>query len=182
MTGHKPSGRGFTLHPELEADTHKWVEVVGRLEVHDGVCRLRASAVGLSAPVSSVRFGKRLVGSLKPEVVFTLPLADGEPVPTDARFLVQFNAYMDEETFEGRVRLRYADVPGPAGDLPRLRFTYDDVRRTLIVEPGERLRTGATVELLLLPGITDAFATPLGSAAAADVTGEPRPLRWQVEG
>jgi hypothetical protein len=182
VTGHKPSGRGFTLHPELEADTHKWLEVVGRLEVQDGVFRLRASAVGLSAPASSVRLGKRLVGTLQPEVVFTLPLADGEPVATNARFLVQFNAYMDEETFEGRVRLRYADVPGPPGDLGRMRFTYDDVRRTLIVEPGEPLRTGATVELLLLPGITDAFATPLASSAGADAAGAPRLLRWQVEG
>jgi hypothetical protein len=185
VTGHKPSGRGFTLHPELEADTHKWLEVVGRIEVQDGACRLRASAVGLSAPLSFVGFGKRLVGALQPEVVFTLPLADGDPVATDARFLVQFNAYMDEDSFEGRVRLRYADVPGQPGELRRMRFTYDDVRRTLIVEPGEPLRAGATVELLLLAGITDAWATPLvrgpgepgaESAVAAEL------LRWKVEG
>jgi hypothetical protein len=182
VTGHDPSGRGFTLHPELEADTHKWVEVVGRLEVRDGACRLRASAVALSVPASFVGFGKRLVGALQPEVVFTLPLADGEPVATDARFLVQFNAYMDEESFEGRVHLRYADVPGPAGELRHVRITYDDVRRTLIVEPGEPLRTGATVELVLLPGITDAFATPFGAGEKAEGARAPRLLRWRVEG
>ena len=182
VTGHKPSGRGFTLHPELEADTHKWLEVVGRLEVRDGVGRLHASAVALSAPASFVGFGRRLVGAPQPEVVFTLPLADEDPVATDARFLVQFNAYMDEDSFEGRVRLRYGDVPGPAGDLRRMRWTYDDVRRTLIVEPGEPLQTGATVELLLLTGITDAFATPLGSGPGADSAGAARLLRWRVEG
>ena len=115
VTGHKPSGRGFTLHPELEADTHKWLEVVGRLGVQDGVGRLHASAVALSAPASFVGYGKRLVGAHQPEVVFTLPLADEDPVATDARFLVQFNAYMDEDSFRGRVRLRYGDVPGPPG-------------------------------------------------------------------
>ena len=147
---------------------------MGRLEVQDGVCRLHASAVALSAPASFVGFGRRLVGALQPEVVFTLPLADEDPVATDARFLVQFNAYMDEDSFEGRVRLRYGDVPGPAGELRRMRWTYDDVRRTLIVEPGEPLQAGATVELLLLTGITDAFATPLGSGPGADSAGAAR--------
>ena len=86
---------------------------------------------------------------------------------------------MDEESFEGRVRLRYGDAP--AGDLPRFRWTYDDVRRTLIVEPGERHRSGAVLELLLLPGITDAFEVPLGpEPESADAAA--RVLRWQVEG
>ena len=182
VTGHKPSGRGFTLHPELEADTHKWLEVVGRLEVQDGACRLRASAVGLSAPASFVGFGKRLVGALQPDVVFTLPIAEGDPVAANARFLVQFNAYMDEDSFEGRVRLRYADVPGEPGALQHVRFTYDDVRRTLIVEPAAPLRAGATVELLLLTGIIDAFSTPLGAGPGADSSGAARVLRWRVEG
>jgi hypothetical protein len=180
VTGHKPSGRGFTLHPELEADTHKWLEVVGRLDVQDGVGRLHASAVALSAPASFVGYRKRLVGAHQPEVVFTLPLADEDPVATDARFLVQFNAYMDEDSFGGRVRLRYGDVPGPPRDLQRMRWTYDDVRRTLIVEPGEPLQTGATVELLLLAGITDAYATPLGLGPGADSAGTARLLRWRV--
>ncbi len=182
VTGHKPSGRGFTLHPELEADTHKWLEVVGRLEVQDGACRLRASAVGLSAPASFVGFGKRLVGALQPDVVFTLPIAEGDPVAANARFLVQFNAYMDEDSFEGRVRLRYADVPGEPGAMQHVRFTYDDVRRTLIVEPAAPLRAGATVELLLLTGIIDAFSTPLGAGPGADSSGAARVLRWRVEG
>jgi hypothetical protein len=182
VTGHKPSGRGFTLHPELEADTHKWLEVVGRLEVQDGVSRLHALGVALSAPASFVEFGPRLVGAQQPQVVFTLPLADEDPVSRDALFLVQFNAYMDEDSFEGRVRLRYRDVPGPAGDLRRMRWTYDDVRRTLIVVPGEPLQAGATVELLLLDGITDAYATPLGSGPeVGSAAPSARVLRWRVE-
>jgi hypothetical protein len=127
-----------------------------------------------------VGYGKRLVGAHQPEVVFTLPLGGEDPVATDARFLVQFNAYMDEDSFRGRVRLRYGEVPGPPRDLQRVRWTYDDVRRTLIVEPGEPLQTGATVELLLLNGITDVYATPLGSVPGADAAGTARRLQWRV--
>ena len=47
------------------------------------------------------------------------------------------------------------------------------------MEPGESLQTGATVELLLLAGITDAYATPLGSAPGADPAGVARLLRWR---
>ncbi len=177
VTGHGPSGRGFALRNDLEADTHKWVEVVGRLEKKDGLSVLRASSVALSQPMAGLGLRRRLMTSKVPDVVFTLPLTGTEPVPPDARLLVQFSTYMDEESFEGRVRLRYADAP--AADLPRFRWTYDDVRRTLVVEPGERLRSGATLELLLLPGVTDAFDVPLGPAPT-DVAS--RVLRWQVEG
>jgi hypothetical protein len=179
VTGHGPSGRGFALRSDLEADTHKWLEVVGRLEEKNGVRTLRASAVAMSQPMAGMGLRRRLLTSKQPDVVFTLPVAGAEDVPPDARFLVQFSTYMDEESFEGRVRLRYAD--SAAGELARSRWTYDDVRRTLVVEPGERLRAGATLELMLLPGITDAFDVPLGPAAggAPDVE---RVLRWQVEG
>jgi hypothetical protein len=182
VTGHGPSGRGFALRPELEADTHRWLEVVGRLEEKNGVHVLHASAVALSAPTSGVGLRRRVVTAKQPEVVFTLPLAGEEPVATNTRFLVQFSTYMDEESFEGRVRLRYRDAAGPSADLRGVRFTYDDVRRTLIVDPGEPLRAGATLELLLLPGITDAFATPLEKAPGADSEGALRVLRWQIHG
>jgi hypothetical protein len=48
-----------------------------------------------------------------------------------------------------------------------MRFTYDGGLRTLRVDPGDLLRSGRVVELLLLPGIVDLDGTPL----------EPRPGR-----
>jgi len=182
VTGHKPAGRGFALRPETAQDTGKWLEVVGRLEAWNGTTLLRAQAVALTAPAASVLAGPRLRTSGGPEVVFILPLVGDEPVAPDTSFLVQFGAYMDEETFEGRVRLRYGDLPEPEGDLPGARWRYDEVKRTLVVDPGAPLRRGASVELLLLPGITDVWAVPLPPAPETGPQGILRLLRWQVQG
>lgn len=178
VTGHKPAGRGFALRPDSAQDTDKWLEVVGRVETWKGVGLLRAKAVALAAPASSIIRGPRLRTSEKPEVVFTLPLVGDEPVAPDTIFLVQFSTYMDEDTFENRVRLRYADRP--ESELRGVRWRYDEVRRTLVVYPGAPLRPGAGVELLLLPGIADAWAANLLPAVDGTPGGALRVLRWQV--
>ncbi|HEX9186449.1 MAG TPA: hypothetical protein VGB87_05230, partial [Vicinamibacteria bacterium] len=179
IVGHGPSGRGFRLDPHLVGDTTRWLEVVGRVESRDGATVLRARAVALSAPAAFVWNGPRLRTGPRPDVVFTLPLADEDLPVSGARLLVQFSAYMDEESFEGRVQLRYGGEGSGAG-LERLRWSYDDVRRVLILDPGEPLRPGAEVEVRLLPGILDVHATPLEPLAGA-VPGDPaRVLRWRV--
>jgi hypothetical protein len=180
VTGHGPSGRGFSLRPETPQDTGKWLEIVGRLEAWKGTTLLRAQAVALTAPVASVLGGPRLRTFERPDVVFTLPLVGDDSIAPDTSFLVQFSTYMDEETFESRVRLRYADLPEPQGELRSARWRYDEVKRTLMVEPGAPLRRGASVELLLLPGITDAWAAPLLPEPGSGPQGILRILRWQV--
>jgi hypothetical protein len=182
VTGHRPAGRGFSLKPELSADTYKWLEVVGRLETQAGVPSLRATSVALSAPAASVLLGPRLRTPAKPEVVFTLPLAGPDPVAADAVFLVQFSTYMDGESFEDRVRLRYGDQPAPSDVIGSARWRYDEAKRTLVVDPGAPLRAGASVELLLLPGIADAWLTPLPAAPGRESDPALLVLRWQVEG
>jgi hypothetical protein len=181
VIGRKPAGRGFALRPETKEDTGKWLEVAGHLEAWKGTTILRAQAVALTAPAASVMAGPRLRTFERPEVVFTLPLVGDEPVALETSFLVQFSTYMDEETFEGRVRLRYGDLPDPQGELPSVRWRYDEVRRTLVVDPGAPLRPGASVELLLLPGITDVWAVPLPPAPETGPDGL-RVLRWRVHG
>jgi hypothetical protein len=141
-------------------DTTRWLEVVGRVETKDGRTVLRARAVALTAPATFVWSGTRLRTGSRPEVVFTLPLTDEDVPESGARLLVQFSAYMDEESFEGRVRLRYGGE-GPGRELRHVRWSYDDVRRVLILDPGERLRPGAVIELALLPGVLDVHAALL---------------------
>jgi Bacterial Ig-like domain len=120
--------------------------------------------------------GPRLRTDPRPEVVFTLPLAGEEVSPADARLLVQFSSYMDGESFEDRVLVRY----GGGAELRRARWTYDDVRRVLVVDPGEPLHAGATVEVALMPGIADVYAAPLEPPPGSPAGDPARVLRWRV--
>jgi len=161
VTGRKPKGDGFELDTGLKRDTGKWLEVVGEVQTRGNYVYLRASQVSLSSaptPTASAQAPSPPPERPKqpPVVVFSLPL-DGElEVPPDSLFTVQFNKDMDEASFEGHILLRY--VGGVrAGDRPLvgLRFDYDGGRRALTIDPGDVLRPGREVELLLLAGIRD---------------------------
>jgi hypothetical protein len=88
--------------------------------------------------------------------VFSLPLDGESAVSRDSRFVVQFSKDMDESSFGGRIGLRY---PGPRRpgdrDFDGLKMTYDGGLRALTIDPGDLLRPGREVELVLLGGILD---------------------------
>ena len=88
-------------------------------------------------------------------VVFALPL-DGEiDVPRSGPFVIQFSKDMDEDSFAGKVVLRYAGAPQPGDRVLFPRLQYDLGRRALYVDPADLLRPGRVIELVLLPGIAD---------------------------
>jgi Bacterial Ig-like domain len=181
VRGKKPSGPGFKLDQDSMNDTVNWIEVLGRPETHNGVTVLHALKVAPVAPPSAagVASPRRLRGVAgRPTVVFALPLDGERGIAADSRLVVQFSAYMDEDSFRGHVRVRYAD----GGDLPRMSWRYDDARRALIVDPGEPLRPGGVLELLLLPGIVDVDFSPLAPRANSTAEGGAEVLRYVVEG
>jgi hypothetical protein len=114
-------------------------------------------------------------------VVFSLPLDGDREVPTDGRFQVQFSKDMNEQTFNGRVVLRYVGrtQPGDRG-FDGAKLTYDGGRRTLTVEPGDVLRPGRQIELILLPGIVDIDGLPLAARAGKPAGSAADVLRFQV--
>ncbi|MGE0455532.1 MAG: Ig-like domain-containing protein [Vicinamibacteria bacterium] len=161
VTGRKPKGDGFELDISLKRDTGKWLQVVGRVETKGDRVYLRASHVSLSSaptPTAAVQAPPPPPERPKqpPVVVFSLPLDGEREVPPDSLFTVQFNKDMDETSFDGHILLRYAGGVR-AGDRPfvGLRFDYDGGRRALSIDPGDVLRPGREVELLLLAGIRD---------------------------
>lgn len=188
VTGKKPRGKGWKLDPELRRDTGKWIAVEGRVRTVNGVVYLSASRLALSkAPTPTAR-AQRVEPPppppLKPPVVvFSLPLDGERNVPPDTIFKVQFSNDMDEESFAGRVGLRYAGRPRP-GDrkLDAVSMSYDGGRRALIIDPGDLLRAGRTVELILLPGIVDIDGQQLEPRPGHDPGGAAEVLRFQVAG
>ncbi len=177
VSGKKAKGPGWDLDPDLRRDTGKWLQVTGRVSVSGRVVTIQATDVVLSKPPSAARPAEAQVQPTPPPpprpakppvVVFSLPLDGEREVSPDTVFQVQFSKDMEEESFRGRVALRYAGRPQPGDNsLDAMRVTYDGGLRTLRVDPGDLLRQGRVVEILLLPGIVDLDGLPL----------EPRPGR-----
>jgi hypothetical protein len=161
ITGKKPKGSGWDLDASLKRDTGKWIEVIGQPQTRGGVTYIKAIQLNLTSPPTPTADAQPPPPpperpKVPPVVVFALPLEGEQEVAQDSRFVVQFSKDMNEESFRGHVVLRYAGPVRP-GDRPfvGLRMSYDGGRRALTVDPGDVLRPGRRVEILLLPGIAD---------------------------
>jgi hypothetical protein len=161
VTGQRPRGDGFRLDGSLKRDTGKWLEVVGKVRTRRGTTYLDAVEVRLAEAPLEANAGADPAPTPPPRaprppvVVFSLPL-DGELIPTATLFRLQFSKDMDEESFGGRVVLRYAGARQPGDRLfDGMRIEYDGGLRTLTVDPGDVLRPGRQVLLMLLEGIED---------------------------
>ena len=189
ITGRQPRGDGFRLDPGLKRDTGKWLEVTGRVRTRRGTTYIDAVAIRLSDRPLRASAGAAPTPTpvprapTPPVVVFSLPL-DGEVIPTATVFKIQFSKDMAEESFAGRVVVRYAGPRRPGDRLfDGLRLAYDGGLRTLSIDPGDVLRTGRDVRVLLLKGIQDLQGLPLQAhaedpALEAEIADE---LHYRVE-
>jgi hypothetical protein len=177
----KPAGTGWSLDPGAPEDTSSWLEVTGEPVVRGGRLVLRAREVTLVPPPPGARVipvRQLVVGHEKsPAVVFALPL-EGERVAPDTRFVIQFSKQMDEESFTGRVRVRYVDAAGEGSFKVTAR--YDEERRALVVDPGALLRADREVEIELLPGIIDVDGMALEPRPGREAGGAVEVLRYVV--
>ncbi len=186
VTGKKPKGSGWQLDSNAKRDTGRWIEVVGRPMTRDGITYLQARQVLLTtAPTPTAEASAPPPPperpAVPPVVVFALPLDGDTEVANDSRFLVQFSEDMDEATFKDRVVLRYVGPVRP-GDraFSGLKLNYDGGRRALTVDPGDLLRQGRQLELLLLHGITDARGLALVPRVDRDLGEAVDVLRFRV--
>ncbi len=116
-------------------------------------------------------------------MVFSLPLDGERDVPPDSVFEVQFSKDMDEPSFKDRVAFRYAGRPQPGDNsLDALRVSYDGGLRTLRIDPGDLLRPGRVVEVLLLPGIVDLDGLSLETRPGKNPGVATDVLRFQIAG
>jgi hypothetical protein len=169
VTGKKTKGPGWSLDPSLRRDSGKWLQVTGRVLLGDKAVTIEATDVVLSKAPSARPQAEAQAPppppprpKKPPVVVFSLPLDGERDVPPDSVFEVQFSKDMDEPSLKDRVAFRYAGRPQPGDNsLDAVRFSYDGGLRTLRIDPGDLLRPGRVVEVLLLPGIVDLDGLPL---------------------
>jgi hypothetical protein len=189
VSGKKAKGPGWTLDPDLKRDSGKWLQVTGRVRVDRDVVTIQATDVVLSKPPSADAPVQAKAPpppppprpNRPPVVVFSLPLDGERDVPPDSVFQVQFSRDMDETSFKDRVVFRYAGRPQPGDNaLDAKRISYDLGRKTLQVDPGDLLRPGRVVELLLLPGIVDLDGMPLETRPGKNPGPATDILRFQV--
>jgi Bacterial Ig-like domain len=188
VTGKKPKGSGWQLDAGLKRDSGHWLEVVGRVESRNGFVYIRARSVEQGkAPTPTAAAEAPAPPPPRPKVppvvVFQLPLDGETDVPAQSRFVVQFSKDMDEASFKGHVLLRYVGGVRPGDrDFDGVTMSYDGGRRALTVDPGDLLRQGRRIELLLLPGIIDIDGLPLAPRPGQRVGVAVDRLRYTVAG
>lgn len=190
VTGKKTKGPGWSLDPSLRRDSGKWLQVTGRVLLGDKAVTIEAIDVVLSKAPSARPQAQAQAPppppprpKKPPVVVFSLPLDGERDVPPDGAFEVQFSKDMDEPSFKDRVVFRYAGRQQPGDNsLDAMRATYDGGLRTLRVDPGDLLRPGRVVEILLLPGIVDLDGLPLETRPGKNPGVATDVLRFQVAG
>ena len=159
VVGQEPKGEGFELDVQARIDTGRWLEVTGRVRVHEGMVILDAGSIRLAEPteeqVAPTRV--RLRQGPAPEVIFSAPLEGDADIPTDATVRIQFSRDMDAASFEGRVRVNY---PTPTGnqvpaDLSPLVFevAYRGLNRVLEIRFAEPLVMFQTINVELIAGV-----------------------------
>jgi hypothetical protein len=191
VTGKKPKGSGWSLDASLKRDTGKWLLVLGRVRLRNRVVTLEALEVTLTKPAAE----RVASAEPKPEptppppprpkrppvVAFSLPIDGERDVPQDTVFQIQFSRDIDEASLRERVLIRYAGRPLPGDNaLDAVRFSYDGGLRTLRIDPGDLLRLGRVVELVLLPGIKDIDGAPLEARPGVRAGSATDVLRFQV--
>jgi hypothetical protein len=167
VTNRKPKGDGFELDPSIRRDSSRWVEVIGRPATRNGVVVIDAAQVALTQPPTPKAEAAPPPPpperpKTPPMIVFSLPLDGESDFDFSGRIMVQFNNDMDEDSFKGRVGLRYegAAMPGDPG-FEQMRVSYNPGSKALIVDPGVPIIKGRVLDLVLLTGIVDIDGQPL---------------------
>jgi hypothetical protein len=167
VTNKKPKGDGFELDPSIRRDTNRWIEIIGRPTTKAGVVVIDALQVTLTQPPTPKADAAPPPPpperpKVPPVIVFSLPLDGESDFDFSGRIMVQFSNDMDEESFKGRVGLRY-EGPATPGDpgFESMRVSYQPGPRALIVDPGAPILRGRPLTLVLLTGIVDIDGQPL---------------------
>lgn len=168
VTGKEPRGDGFELDVQARIDTGRWLEVAGRVSLHEGMTVIEAAEIALADPPDPPRRPAAPRAARQgppPAVIFSAPLPDDTDVPRDTTVRIQFSRDMDPDSFRDRIVVSYAAGRTDGGALPAggvaFDATYRARNRVLEIRFDEALDRLRTLDVRLLDGITAADGAPL---------------------
>ncbi len=171
VVGREPKGDGFELDVQARIDTGRWLEVTGRVALHDGMVLIDASGIALADPPAD----RQPIAPVRPrqgpapEVIFSAPLHDEVDVPPDTTVRIQFSRDMEPDSFAGRVAVAYGGPGAAAGGAAAanaggigFEAAYRPRNRVLEIRFDVELEQFRTIDVQLLDGITatDGAALP----------------------
>lgn len=156
ILGRRPRGDGFDLSPTNRAQTGRWLEVTGRVELREDLPVILADSIRATTAEAEVEEAAEPAPAPlpPPEVVFTAPAQGEQAIARDVVVRVQFSRPLRQGSLEGQVRARYLD--DPARPIPAFTVTYRPAPMALEIRFEGPLAPNADVEVSLLPGITAA--------------------------
>ena len=163
VTGIAPRGARFDFDTRSRADTGRWLEVTGTVQVEGDRVRLAGSAVEeTSAGPESVPAPPPPVFRLpRPVVVFSAPVNRDIDVDPRTTVRIQFSRDLKETSVPGQVVVTYLDSEEKP---PAMTVRYRVSSRSIEIRFAVPLRAGATVVVTLGDGITALDGSPLQPA------------------
>ena len=124
ILGKRPRGDGFDLSTTNRAHTGRWLEVTGRVEIRDDLPVVIADGIrATTAQEEQAEAAEPVAAPLPPpEVVFSAPTQAETGIARDIIVRFQFSRPMRQNTFDGQVKVRYAQ--DPTMPVPAFTVTY----------------------------------------------------------
>lgn len=159
ITGREALGNGQRATTDSPDETGAGLEVVGTPSTANGVVRIAAREVGISAAPAPPAVGRTLTGStagweaVAPRLSFAYPIP-GQPLGRRGQVILQFNKPMDPSRFDTAVSVRY-ERDGVSLPAPRVAFDYRDRFRAVVITPDPPPSPGTVLVVELREGIID---------------------------
>lgn len=160
ILGRRPRGDGFDLSTTNRAHTGRWLEVSGRVEIRDDLPVVIAERIRqTTAEQDQAEAAEPAAAPLPPpEVVFAAPTQGETGIARDVIVRFQFSRPMRQATFDGQVRVHYAQNPSLA--VPEFTVAYRPAPMAIEIRFSGPLAPGAEVIVDLGTGVVSADGVP----------------------
>jgi len=124
VVGKRPRGDGFDLATTSRAQTGRWLEATGRVEIVDDLPVIVAEQLRSAEPEDDlVELDEPAAPVLPPPaVIFSAPTQGETDIPRDVVVRLQFSRPIQPASLQPNIRIRYAE--GVAEALPAWTVTY----------------------------------------------------------